>query len=801
MRRFSTFLFFVTFLFAGSTFLQAQLSSPEVAGVYGGRVNAIEILPLDSASIRIFVATESANSLFANDVEFKPESEPLSDGFLALPDANEDDNLGAGIRVMSADRRSHYLYFINNGTLYGINVDAGSRTEISTAGVQGVKAYNGRLFFLSGPNLSLHFGEIDSLSGSFTESADSPVEVVGAPAAAPNGIGLYINPNNNKVYVAWEGNPANIYTSSAVFDSLVASSSFSMVNTSGLGMYQYRAFGMGPDGRFFAGTSAGNGPNHSKFIAWTDDDGASWDTLSTGISGVASGSITCGYDSNYAVYFGSAYSDQKGAAGSWANIGWQSSETHPNDGTVAVAPFQPGLVMMTTDMGIGVSMDFGANIFEIDEGLEAVQVNDFDMNDAKTDAWLASKSGIRHVANYGTPEENWSVYFPNHDGSPYFSIAVDKQRPDTAFAGNVRLYRTFDGGVSWNQVFRTEDYWEGDLDFSSFVSDVIVHPDSSRFIALGVNSPSNGVKGAVFYSFDYGTTWNKVETGVYNTEVKRLAIDPVNADSFTVYVACDYVNDGTTSSYGVKKIGFRFSDQSVFFTNDMISETGGHITNFGASDIAIAADGRVVAAGGNSSNEPRVYGLAPDSSQWMAFSSEGFPLQNGASAVTWGFDAFSNDVPYVAVNNILYALDSSFAKWTTVYDYPQGSRINVLYWDDLLVGTGTGLYAQYLSTTGIADLKTAPGSFKLNVNYPNPFNPETIIEYHLGVNSMVELTIFDITGRKIRDLISGVRYAGTHSVTFNAGNLASGVYFYRMKARPVNGGRAFVQTHRMLLLK
>ncbi len=794
-----TFLIFI-FLLAFSQ-LQAQMSAPEVEGVYGGRVNAIEILPLDSTSIRIFTATESANSLFYSDVDFASPDGPEGTPFTVLPDAGQDDNMGGNIRDLSADWHSGYLFFINNSGLYSINIDEGSLSEVAPNGVSGLKAHDGWLFYVGGPGLSLYFGTIDSVSGAFNESADSPLEVVSEMSGGPNGIRLFVNPANKHIYIAKEGHPVEIYKSSAVYDSLDSATTFSALLTDGMGDHSYRAFGMGPDGRLFAGGTTGKEPNISKFIAWTDDDGATWDTVNTEIPGIAPGSITCSYDSAYAVYFGTSYSKDMGKAGSWSTIGWQEFETHPNDGAVAVAPFQPGMVTMTTDMGIGASMDYGASIFEIGDGLEAVQINDFDMNAAKTDAWVASKSGVRRVSGYATDYEDWQIFFPNGDGSPYYSVAVDKQRPDTAYAGNVRLYRTFDGGVNWNQVFRTEDYSGDGLDFSSTVKDVAVHPDSSRFVVLGINSRNEGVRGAVFYSFDFGQSWSRVETDVYNTEVNRLAFHVVDEDSFTVYVACEYVSDGTTSSYGVKKIGFRFSDESAHFENDMIGESGGVITNFGANDVDINEFGDVIAAGTNSAGEPRVYGLQADSLKWMSFSTAGFPDQGQATALSWGFDAYSNNVPYVAVNNTLFALDTTFSNWEPMYNYPVGSNINVLYWDDLLVGTGTGLYAQYLSPTGIKDLEKAPGSFELSANYPNPFNPETILQFRLGVNSIVTLSVYDVAGRKIADVVQGVRSAGTHKVTFNASRLASGVYFYRMKARPVNGGRAFVQTRRMLLLK
>ncbi len=73
-----------------------------------------------------------------------------------------------------------------------------------------------------------------------------------------------------------------------------------------------------------------------------------------------------------------------------------------------------------------------------------------------------------------------------------------------------------------------------------------------------------------------------------------------------------------------------------------------------------------------------------------------------------------------------------------------------------------------------------PRSIFLDQNYPNPFNPSTTIPFGLNETSNVELTIYDILGRKVQTLINGERSAGLYEVTFNSRDLASGIYFYRL---------------------
>ena len=88
-----------------------------------------------------------------------------------------------------------------------------------------------------------------------------------------------------------------------------------------------------------------------------------------------------------------------------------------------------------------------------------------------------------------------------------------------------------------------------------------------------------------------------------------------------------------------------------------------------------------------------------------------------------------------------------------------------------------------------------PNDFTLFQNYPNPFNPTTTIGYVLPERSVVSLKVYDIMGKEVLTLVNADQPSGYYAVQVNGTNLASGVYYFRLKTN------AFTQTKKMVLLK
>ena len=173
-------------------------------------------------------------------------------------------------------------------------------------------------------------------------------------------------------------------------------------------------------------------------------------------------------------------------------------------------------------------------------------------------------------------------------------------------------------------------------------------------------------------------------------------------------------------------------------------------------------------------------------------------------------DSLSSKVVIVAINDSSQALEQTFTfqngnieKFTP---YVTSQTKNCSQENDILVsnaGFSTSLDAQSVTTfvssgnviVSVEHSLSHPTSFKLYQNYPNPFNPSTRINFEIPEKSFVSLQVYNILGEEVAELAGKEYIAGVHSLTFNASHLASGIYFYTLRAGD------FTQTRKMFLIR
>jgi hypothetical protein len=243
---------------------------------------------------------------------------------------------------------------------------------------------------------------------------------------------------------------------------------------------------------------------------------------------------------------------------------------------------------------------------------------------------------------------------------------------------------------------------------------------------------------------------------------------------------------------------FRFgSDGSAadegWFIDDVLVVSGGVTIPEINVELTYVSGSPVPASGGDLVFDVFVenYGSVPvDYDAWLDVEYE------GGAPTTVVERSFTNYQPGWTINRpgMFFPVPSSYAAG----NYEMFGRVGVhpdVVWDESgfpFVKEGTGIAGfQPFVPDGVPDpfseiikpgAETLPSKFALLGCYPNPFNPTTVLGYQLPIASRVSLIVYDISGRKVVELVNGWRDAGIHKVTFDGSGLSSGIYIYRLKA-------------------
>lgn len=157
-------------------------------------------------------------------------------------------------------------------------------------------------------------------------------------------------------------------------------------------------------------------------------------------------------------------------------------------------------------------------------------------------------------------------------------------------------------------------------------------------------------------------------------------------------------------------------------------------------------------------------------------------------------------------NNPVLTSDQLSVPWAENYYDPciyfDGEKFRMWFtgWDHDSQLIAIGYATSPLDTSNYSGIENGllikiPKECKLFQNYPNPFNPTTTISYSIPKQSHVNLKVYDILGNKIKTLIDEGRMSGTYKINFNASNLSSGIYFYRLQVDN------YMESKKMILLK
>jgi len=287
------------------------------------------------------------------------------------------------------------------------------------------------------------------------------------------------------------------------------------------------------------------------------------------------------------------------------------------------------------------------------------------------------------------------------------------------------------------------------------------------------------------------------------TQFQNVSYNILNGEVRIIYAELNSpinINDGVllnvTFIYYGGSSGLKFSDVAIGNSNALpvsFSTVNGNIKG-GKVESTKGTLGGIVWFDANKndvkdSTDPGVQWVTVDlfsgSGEWLTYSltdSLGQYLFDSLSPGDYftRFDLTGTNKKYKFIDSTKDSPLHDFTD-TTAYSYTfsltRGSRI---------LDDNAGLM---LNGTGIINQKSPisnPKGFILEQNYPNPFNPSTTIEFHLPVGERVKLTIYNILGQVVTTLFDAEFSAGMHSIVFDASNLSSGVYLYRLTGNNVS---------------
>jgi hypothetical protein len=181
------------------------------------------------------------------------------------------------------------------------------------------------------------------------------------------------------------------------------------------------------------------------------------------------------------------------------------------------------------------------------------------------------------------------------------------------------------------------------------------------------------------------------------------------------------------------------------------------------------------------------------------FESSGFP----ADASVFALGPAGDDMVLAGTDLAPSWIYASFDNGVSFSPYSEGlanrASVEAIAVNDTFMFAGTDDHGVWRRLRpGVVSVQTEleiPQKFHLAQNYPNPFNPATTIEYSIHSDGFVKLSVFNAIGEEVRTLVSEFNKAGSYKEIFDAGNLSSGIYFYKLQAG------SFVETRKMILLK
>jgi Secretion system C-terminal sorting domain len=278
------------------------------------------------------------------------------------------------------------------------------------------------------------------------------------------------------------------------------------------------------------------------------------------------------------------------------------------------------------------------------------------------------------------------------------------------------------------------------------------------------------------------STLTPLQRGVYSLNLEVTVKDSTGAERNFQSPTTSYavVSDKFTET-------FEHNNLSDLFSWKTYGDAPWTITNKTAQTGSFSIQAGNIGSGQSSTLEISI-DLPSDSVIEFAFKTNislGF-LTFNIDSDSYGYYSEFNDWTFQSYN---LQAGKHVLKWIYQNSGPNTDNAQGIWLDNIFFPTNAAHF------TSVESSENIPITFNLFQNYPNPFNPSTTINFVIPQSSFVNLKVYDVLGKEVATLIDEYKQAGKYETEFNAANLPSGVYFYKLQAG------SFISTKKMILLK
>ncbi len=391
--------------------------------------------------------------------------------------------------------------------------------------------------------------------------------------------------------------------------------------------------------------------------------------------------------------------------------------------------------------------------------------------------WLAGGRSYTGLSAIEESSEGSGQWYPQYIGfsGRLVRIFFLNESLGWAVGDSGLILSTMNGGLSWNRD--SSQTYSGLNDIMFF--------DSQVGLCVGDN-------GLIMKSTDGGKNWNVVQSTPGSIFFKLfLQGDSVayaaGGPNSTILKSTDRGDAWTSQAVKVPP-GTTFED--IYFINS-------------SEGWAVGNGGVIVHTTNSGMSPPPVPVLASPVGTTCVPRKTRFMWNSSINAVTYrlqvaSFNTLDSTGGFIDANVVF---DTALVDTTAKIFNPLTAN-TIYYWHVSAADTAGAsdystieVYATGNELDGVYGSAGIPKDFALSQNFPNPFNPTTVINYQLPENSFVILKVFDILGREVATLVNERQNAGYYNAKLDASNLPSGVYFYRLKAG------SYVAAKRLLVLK